>query len=80
MQNIVKKIVWGCLLIIPFVALHVADGGFFDVFSWFGQGGMFFPFISGKNLLFRILVAIAFAGWAILALYDTKYRISFKKH
>lgn len=79
MQNIIKKIVWGCLLIIPFVALHVADGGFFDVFSWFGQGGMFFPFISGKNLLFRILVAIAFAGWAILALYDTKYRISFKK-
>lgn len=80
MQSIIKKIVWGCLLVVPFIAFHVADGGFFDVLSW-GQGGsgLFFPFISGKNLIFRILVEIAFAGWVVLAIRDTNYRINFKK-
>ena len=79
MQNVIKKVVWVCLAIIPFIVLHVADGGFFDVFSWFGNSGMFFPFISGKNLLFRILVEIAFAGWAVLALYNSSYRINIRK-
>jgi O-antigen ligase/tetratricopeptide (TPR) repeat protein len=79
MQNFIKKIVWVCLLIIPFVALHVADAGLFDVTSWFGGNGLFFPFISGKNLIFRFLVEIAFAGWAVLALYDSGYRINVKK-
>lgn len=80
MQSIIKKIVIGCLLIVPFIALHVADSGLFDVLSW-GQGGsgLFFPFISGKNLIFRILVEIAFAGWVALAIRDTNYRINFKK-
>jgi O-antigen ligase len=40
---------------------------------------MFFPFISGKNILFRIFVEIAFAGWAVLALSDSSYRINIKK-
>lgn len=79
MQNFIKKAVWVCLAIIPFIALHVADGGLIDVFSWFGGSGLFFPFISGKNLLFRFLVEIALAGWAILALYDSSYRINIKK-
>ena len=80
MQSIIKKIVLACLFIIPFVAIHVADAGIFDVLSW-GQGnsGLFFPFISGKNLIFRILVEIAFAGWVILAIRDTNYRINLKK-
>lgn len=79
MQSSIKKIVLGCLLVIPFIALHVADGGAFDVLSYGGFSGLFFPFISGKNLLFRILVEIAFAGWAVLALMDAKYRINIKK-
>ncbi len=79
MQNIIKKVVWGCLIIIPFIVLHIADGGRFDVLSWFTGTGMFFPFISGKNIIFRILVEIAFAGWAILALSDSSYRINIKK-
>lgn len=79
MHNSIKNVVWACLLIIPFIALHVADGGRFDVLSWFGGAGMFFPFISGKNIIFRVLVEIAFAGWAILALSDSHYRINIKK-
>jgi O-antigen ligase len=79
MQNIIKKIVWVCIAIIPFLALHVADGGRLDVLGWFTGTGMFFPFISGKNILFRVLVEIALAGWAVLALSDSSYRINIKK-
>ena len=81
MQSIIKKIVLACLVVVPFIALHVADGGILDILSW-GQGsagGLFFPFISGKNLIFRILVEVAFAGWAVLALQDAKYRVNLKK-
>lgn len=79
MQSIIKKIVLGCLLIVPFIALHVADGGFFDVLSIGGGSGLFFPFISGKNIIFRVLVEIAFAGWVVLALKDAAYRIDIKR-
>jgi O-antigen ligase len=79
MQSFIKKVVWVCLAAVPFIALHVADSGTFDVISWFGASGLFFPFISGKNLLFRFFVEIALAGWAILALYDSSYRINIKK-
>lgn len=79
MQNIIKKVVWVCLAIIPFIVLHIADGGPLDVVSWFGGQGMFFPFISGKNIIFRVLVEIALAGWAILAISDPSYRINIKK-
>ena len=79
MQSIIKKIVLGCLFVTPFIALHVADGGLFDVLSWGNGSGLFFPFISGKNLIFRFLVEIAFAGWVILALKDASYRIDIKK-
>jgi O-antigen ligase len=79
MQSFIKKVVWVCLAIIPFISLHIADGGAIDVIGWFGNGGLFFPFISGKNLIFRFLVEVAFAGWAILALYDSSYRINIKK-
>ncbi len=79
MQNAIKKVVWACLFVIPFIALHVADGSALDVLSWGGNSSLFFPFISGKNLLFRILVEIAFAGWAVLALYSPTYRINIRK-
>ncbi|MEN9552230.1 MAG: hypothetical protein RI935_607 [Candidatus Parcubacteria bacterium] len=79
MESIIKKIIWGCLLAVPFLALHVANGRVTDPLSWFGIEQLFFPFISGKNLLFRVLVEVALAGWAVLALSDKRYRISFKK-
>ncbi len=78
MQSFIKNSVWVALCIIPFIAVYIANGQGFDFINW-GTPGMFFPFISGKNLIFRVLVEIAFAGWVILALYDTKYRISIKK-
>jgi len=60
-NNLVK---WGILtglwavLLIPF---YVANT-------------MFFPYISGKNFAFRIIVEIIFALWIYLAYVDGKYR------
>lgn len=79
MQSYIKKIVWACLLVVPFLALHIANGQALDVLGWFTGSSLFFPFISGKNLLFRILVEVALAGWAILALSDPRYRINIRK-
>ena len=38
---------------------------------------MFFPFISGKNFAFRIIVEIIFALWVYLAYVEPKYRPKF---
>lgn len=38
---------------------------------------MFFPYITGKNFAFRILVEIALASWFLLALWDRDYRPQF---
>jgi O-antigen ligase/tetratricopeptide (TPR) repeat protein len=62
--KITRWIVLGALFIIPFLALYVSDS-------------LFFPFITGKNFAFRILVEIAFAGWILLMLADAKYRPRF---
>ncbi|MEK7598969.1 MAG: O-antigen ligase family protein [Patescibacteria group bacterium] len=35
---------------------------------------MFFPFITGKNFFFRIIVEIIFALWLVLAMADSRYR------
>lgn len=79
MQSFLKKVVWGCLIIIPFVVLYIASGHALDVFSWWSGSGMYFPYISGKNFAFRVLVEVALASWVILALYDSKYRFDLKK-
>ncbi len=49
------------LFILPFTVLIVAD--------W-----LYFPFITGKNFFFRVVVEIVFALWVILALYAREYR------
>ncbi len=41
------------------------------------SSSMFFPFITGKNFTFRILVEIIFALWLILTLLDANYRPKF---
>ena len=38
---------------------------------------MFFPFITGKNFTFRIVVEIMFAAWVLLALRDPEWRPRF---
>lgn len=53
--------VLSCVFAIPFVVLIVA-------------GSMYFPFITGKNFAFRVLVEIAFFGWVVLALSSALYR------
>ncbi len=52
---------WGCIFAVPFVPLYVANT-------------MFFPYISGKNFLFRVLVEIALGLWIALAIIDKQYR------
>ena len=44
-KNILRYGLWACLFIVPFVPLYVANS-------------MFFPFITGKNFLFRALVLV----------------------
>ncbi len=60
-QRYVRIGVYTAVFAIPFVGLIVANG-------------FFFPFITGKNFAFRILVELAFAGWLILALWSPEYR------
>ncbi|MEN9337871.1 MAG: hypothetical protein RIQ41_185 [Candidatus Parcubacteria bacterium] len=78
MQSILKQVIWVCLVTIPFVALYVATGHRLDIPNW-GTSGLYFPFISGKNFIFRILVEVAFFSWVVLALKDASYRLSIRK-
>ena len=64
MIDFLKVIVFGGLFIIPFLTLHVADS-------------YFFPYITGKNFDFRIIVDLVFVAWVVLALADAKYRPRF---
>ena len=63
-KALARWITLGALFIIPFLSLYVANG-------------MYFPFITGKNFYFRILVEIATAGWIVLAFADRRYRPKF---
>lgn len=56
-----KVVVFAGLFLVPFLTLYV-------------ENDYFFPYITGKNFWFRILVDITVAAWVILALYDVKYR------
>jgi hypothetical protein len=38
---------------------------------------MYFPFISGKNFVFRIIIELIFAVWVYLAFVDVRYRPKF---
>ncbi len=78
MHSILKKVIWACLIVIPFLALYVASGHSLDIPN-LGTSGMYFPFISGKNIAFRLLVEIAFFGWIIVALKDASYRLNVRK-
>src|SRR3989344_4236050 len=58
----------GILCLVPFIAFIVASGG-----TFFGMS-FFFPFITGKNFVFRILVEVLLLVYIILALKDPQYR------
>ena len=64
MRNILESIVHIGIFSVPFVVLLVTET-------------LFFPFITGKNFTFRILVEITTVAWTLLALYDVRYRPRF---
>ncbi|PIR86075.1 hypothetical protein COU14_01115 [Candidatus Kaiserbacteria bacterium CG10_big_fil_rev_8_21_14_0_10_44_10] len=64
MKDFLKVVMYGAVFAVPFVLLIVS-------------GTMFFPYITGKNFTFRILVEVAFASWFLLMLIDRVYRPRF---
>ncbi len=64
MKDILKWVVYGGIFTVPFIVLIVSND-------------MFFPYITGKNFAFRIIVEVAAAAWVLLALYDVRYRPRF---
>ncbi len=61
MKDITRWAVLGGLFVIPFLAIYV-------------ETNYFFPYITGKNFWFRILVTVVLAGWVTLACLDARYR------
>jgi O-antigen ligase/tetratricopeptide (TPR) repeat protein len=62
--NQLKALIVAGLFAVPFIPLIVAKS-------------LFFPFITGKAFVFRVLVEIIFALWLLLALRDREYRPKF---
>lgn len=63
-KDTARWIALGGIFLLPFLPLVVTNS-------------LFFPFITGKNFLFRIVVEVIFAAWVVLACYDVKYRPRF---
>lgn len=61
MKDVLRATVFVGLFAVPFLTLYV-------------ENDYFFPFITGKNFWFRIIVDTVFAAWIILAFYEAKYR------
>lgn len=62
MRDILKKIIFVGLFLVPFIPFLVS-------------GEFFFPFISTKAFAWRVIVEIIFGAWAIIALIDSEYRL-----
>lgn len=61
LERLLRNTALVCVFVLPFLALYVSSS-------------LFFPFISGKNFAFRILVEIAAASWLALAILNPVYR------
>ncbi len=68
-NKFLKRIMYVSLCIIPFLAFYVS--GFGINAQW---NAMLFPYITGKNFAFRILVEIAAASWVMLMILDKGFR------
>src|SRR3954467_14207183 len=66
LNTILRRVIFVGMFIVPFIPLFVANGSFLP--------NLFFPFITGKNFAFRIIVELMFGAWAILAATDPAYR------
>ena len=60
-NKILSNILIGGLFLVLFIPLFVSNS-------------MFFPFITGKNFAFRIIVEILLGAWIVLAYRDPAYR------
>jgi len=60
-EKTLKRIILVGIFAVPFLAFLV-------------PASLFFPFITGKNFAFRIIVEFIFAAWVLLALYREAYR------
>ena len=61
LEKFLRGVVLAGVFALPFVVLYVSTS-------------LFFPFITGKNFAFRILVEIAAGAWICLALVRAEYR------
>jgi len=64
MTTLEKTLLWIArigVFALPFICLYVASP-------------LFFPFITGKNFAFRIIVELSFGAWLTLALINPVYR------
>ncbi|MEK9177342.1 MAG: O-antigen ligase family protein [Patescibacteria group bacterium] len=60
-EKLLRQALIALLFLVPFIPLIVANP-------------LFFPFITGKNFAFRVLVEFAFGLWILLALKDPSTR------
>ena len=61
LKELLRFLIIACIFATPFICLFVAES-------------MFFPFITGKNFAFRIIVEVIFSAWLALALVAPAYR------
>ena len=59
--NLIKYLLYVGIFAVPFLAFIVSSS-------------MFFPFITGKNFSFRIIVEVMTALWLVLLLFDARYK------
>lgn len=64
-KSAVSSLLWWViaigLLAVPLIPFYVSSS-------------MFFPFITGKNFIFRFIVELIFLAWVTLIVFDRKYR------
>jgi tetratricopeptide (TPR) repeat protein/O-antigen ligase len=60
-KNFLRGLIISGIFLVPFIPLIISTP-------------LFFPFITGKNFAFRIIVEIIFAAWLLLLYYDASYR------
>lgn len=68
-NKFLKWVIYIALAIVPFLAFYVS--GFGVGASW---NAMLFPYITGKNFAFRIVIEIAAAAWLLLMILNKEYR------
>lgn len=61
LEKALRVVVLAGIFLVPFIALYVSRS-------------LFFPFISGKNFAFRIIVEMVAGGWLALMLTNPAYR------